>query len=87
MQSAGLHARLFLRWAGCTGKRSRTELVKLDSFDERQLLSDIRLLEEIKREHDAAIRREPEQAPYKLPMHLQELVQEVEPTPLSPGGP
>ena len=32
--------------SGCTGKRDRTQYVRLPDFTERQLISDYRLLEE-----------------------------------------
>lgn len=63
--------------AGCTGKRSRTGLVKVADFTEKQLLADIRLMEEIERECGAAKRREPQRLPAKMPPFLQELQREV----------
>ena len=63
--------------AGCTGKRSRTGLIKVADFTEKQLLADIRFMEEIQREHDAARRREPQKLPNRLPAMLQELRREV----------
>ena len=62
---------------GCLGKRSRTGLVKVADFTEKQLLADIRFLEEVGREHNAARRREPQRLPDRLPPILQELRREV----------
>jgi len=51
--------------------------VKVSEFDEGQLLADIRLMEEVGRENDAAARREPPKALERLPPLLQELRREV----------
>ena len=62
---------------GCTGKRSRTSLVKVCDFTEKQLMADIRLMDEIERDFDSARRREPQRLPCRLPQRLQELHREV----------
>ena len=62
---------------GCTGKRKRTEFVKLANFESSNLLSDIRLLEDIGRETDAAVRREPPRHPRYMPINLKSLQKEV----------
>jgi len=51
--------------------------VKVSEFDEGQLLADIRLMEEVGRENDAAARREPPKALERLPPLLQELRREA----------
>ena len=53
-------------------------MVKVADFTEKQLLADIRFMEEIGREHDAAKRREPQRLPNRLSPMLQELRREVE---------
>ena len=63
--------------AGCTGKRSRGEYVKLSEFGEKQLLSDVGFLQEVGRENESALRRRPRPAPYHLPYRLQTLCREV----------
>lgn len=62
---------------GCTGKRSRTEMVTLAEFTERQLLSDYKFLEEAARLHDAAQRSEAPRPARQLPHGLQMFVNEV----------
>ena len=62
---------------GCTGKRSRTEMVTLSDFTERQLLSDYKFLEEASRLHDSAQRSEVPRPARQLPMGLQQFVDEV----------
>ena len=63
--------------AGCTGKRKRTEMVKLNEFDTQHLMSDVRLLEDVGRETDAAIRKEPPRPTRFLPFALKLLQREV----------
>ncbi|KAK9836601.1 hypothetical protein WJX74_004124 [Apatococcus lobatus] len=45
---------------GCTGKRSRSSLVSLTEFNDRELISDYRFLEEVGRVGEAAFRGRPE---------------------------
>ena len=52
-------------------------MVKIGEFGEKQLLADIRLMEEVSRECGSAKRREPQRLPGKLPPQLQELRREV----------
>ncbi len=61
----------------CTGKRSRTEMVTLSDFTERQLLSDYKFLEEAARLHDVAQRSEAPRPARQLPLGLQNFVDEV----------
>ena len=61
----------------CTGKRSRTEMVNLSDFTERQLLSDYKFLEEAARLHDVAQRSEAPRPARQLPLGLQNFVDEV----------
>lgn len=63
---------------GCTGKRSRTEMVTLSDFTERQLLSDYKFLEEASRLHDSAQRSEVPRPARQLPMGLQQFVDEAQ---------
>lgn len=62
---------------GCTGKRSRTEMVTLSDFTERQLLSDYKFLEEAARLNDVAQRSEVPRPARQLPHGLQMFVDEV----------
>lgn len=52
-------------------------MVKVSEFTEKQLLADIRFIEEVEREFDAARRREFLKLPGQLPNALQELRREV----------
>ena len=61
----------------CTGKRSRTEMVTMSDFTERQLLSDYKFLEEGARLHDVAQRSEAPRPARQLPLGLQNFVDEV----------
>ncbi|KDD73341.1 hypothetical protein H632_c2274p0, partial [Helicosporidium sp. ATCC 50920] len=58
----------------CSGKRDRTAFVSRSEFDERALLSDYHLLEEIQRAGDAAKRARPPPSSRELPRFLQRLV-------------
>eukprot|EP00197_Chlamydomonas_leiostraca_P010150 CAMPEP_0202880592 /NCGR_PEP_ID=MMETSP1391-20130828/35271_1 /ASSEMBLY_ACC=CAM_ASM_000867 /TAXON_ID=1034604 /ORGANISM="Chlamydomonas leiostraca, Strain SAG 11-49" /LENGTH=378 /DNA_ID=CAMNT_0049563117 /DNA_START=104 /DNA_END=1237 /DNA_ORIENTATION=+ len=60
--------------SGCSGKRDRLKFVSLQEFDDRTLLSDYRLLEEVHRAEDVAKRCRPPAARPQLPPHLQSLV-------------
>lgn len=62
----------------CTGKRSRTEMVTLSDFTERQLLSDYKFLEEAARLHDVAQRSEAPRPARQLPLGLQNFVDEAQ---------
>lgn len=63
---------------GCTGKRSRTEMVTLSDFTERQLLSDYKFLEEAARLNDVAQRSEVPRPARQLPHGLQMFVDEAQ---------
>lgn len=60
--------------SGCNGKRDRLKFVSLENFDDRQLLSDYQLLEEVKRVDDVARRCLPPFPRAQLPPALQSLV-------------
>ena len=62
---------------GCTGKRSRTDMVTLSDFTERQLLSDYKFLEEAARLNDVAQRSGVPRPARQLPHGLQVFVDQV----------
>lgn len=62
---------------GCTGKRSRTDMVTLSDFTERQLLSDYKFLEEAARLNDVAQRSGVPRPARQLPHGLQIFVDQV----------
>ncbi|KAF5840236.1 hypothetical protein DUNSADRAFT_17339 [Dunaliella salina] len=59
---------------GCTGQKDRLGYVALQEFDDKQLLSDYRLLEEVRRVDDVARRCRPIAPKPQLPPHLAGLV-------------
>lgn len=63
--------------SGCTGKRSRTDMVTLSDFTERQLLSDYKFLEEAARLNDVAKRSGVPRPATQLPHGLQVFVDQV----------
>ena len=65
---------------GCTGKRSRTDMVTLSDFTERQLLSDYKFLEEAARLNDVAQRSGVPRPARQLPHGLQVFVDQVQHT-------
>ncbi|GLC54103.1 hypothetical protein PLESTB_000824000 [Pleodorina starrii] len=60
--------------SGCSGQRDRTAFVPMQEFDDRALLSDFRLLEEIGRVEDVARRCRPPAPRPELPPYLANLV-------------
>ncbi|GLI60428.1 hypothetical protein VaNZ11_002581 [Volvox africanus] len=60
--------------SGCSGQRVRTAFVSMQEFDDRALMSDFRLLEEIGRADDVARRCRPPAPKQQLPPHLGSLV-------------
>ncbi|XP_015868093.3 uncharacterized protein LOC107405507 [Ziziphus jujuba] len=61
---------------GCTGKRNQTQFVPLSQFDDKQLLSDYNMLEEVKRVAESAQRMRYNLCRYnyfRLPYHLRSL--------------
>ncbi|GIL85384.1 hypothetical protein Vretimale_10669 [Volvox reticuliferus] len=59
---------------GCSGQRIRTAFVSMQEFDDRALMSDFRLLEEIGRADDVARRCRPPASKQQLPPYLGSLV-------------
>ncbi|KAG1675960.1 hypothetical protein FOA52_014204 [Chlamydomonas sp. UWO 241] len=60
--------------SGCNGKRDRLKFVSMSNFDDRTMMSDFRLLEEVQRVDDVAKRCRPPFPKHELPPHLSTLV-------------
>ncbi|PNH04040.1 Box C/D snoRNA protein 1 [Tetrabaena socialis] len=63
---------------GCSGQRDRAAFLPMKEFDDRALLSDYRLLEEVARAEDVARRCRPPGAKPQLPPHLASLVYQAQ---------
>ncbi|MEW5302771.1 MAG: hypothetical protein WDW38_004117 [Sanguina aurantia] len=62
----------------CSGTRDRTAFVTMQQFDDRTLMSDYRLLEDVQRAEDVARRHRPMGCRAQLPQALAGLVQQAE---------